>query len=123
MSMLHCIVINVICHVITKQRLLFMSPSILLFQVDPLYQKTASSFDEGGIEGLLLNNLFVLSDSCELVVDPCTSLKALHTLPPPCLYPRKELEGLYIYHYFVLVYAYVYICFVFGLFFIWIHQL
>ena len=26
-------------------------------RVDPLFQKTAAAFDEGGVEGLLLNNL------------------------------------------------------------------
>lgn len=28
-------------------------------RVDPLFQKTAAAFDEGGVEGLLLNNLIV----------------------------------------------------------------
>lgn len=28
-------------------------------RVDPLFQKTAAAFDEGGVEGLLMNNLHV----------------------------------------------------------------
>ena len=28
-------------------------------QMDPLFQKTAAAFDEGGVQGLLLNNLIV----------------------------------------------------------------
>jgi condensin complex subunit 2 len=28
-------------------------------RVDPLFQKTAAAFDEGGVAGLLLNNLVV----------------------------------------------------------------
>ena len=31
----------------------------LISSVDPLFQKTAAAFDEGGVEGLLLNNLTV----------------------------------------------------------------
>ena len=31
----------------------------LQFEVDPLFKKTSASFDEGGVEGLLLNHLCV----------------------------------------------------------------
>lgn len=38
-------------------------------RVDPLFQKTAAAFDEGGAEGLLLNNLTVQDDGCALTLD------------------------------------------------------
>ena len=31
----------------------------LEFEVDPLFQKTSAAFDEGGVEGLLLNHLCI----------------------------------------------------------------
>ncbi|XP_033102738.1 condensin complex subunit 2-like isoform X2 [Anneissia japonica] len=39
------------------------------FEVDPLFQKTAAAFDEGGTFSLLLNHLPVRDDSCELLLD------------------------------------------------------
>ena len=31
----------------------------LEFEVDPLFKKTSAAFDEGGVEGLLLNQLCI----------------------------------------------------------------
>ena len=42
----------------------------LSIQVDPLFKKTCASFDEGGVGGLLLNQLSVGSDDCLLMLDP-----------------------------------------------------
>ncbi|PIK51360.1 putative condensin complex subunit 2, partial [Apostichopus japonicus] len=39
------------------------------FEVDPLFEKTSASFDEGGTYGLLLNHLSCQDDSCELLLD------------------------------------------------------
>lgn len=39
------------------------------FEVDPLFEKTSASFDEGGTFGLLLNHLWSQDDSCELLLD------------------------------------------------------
>ena len=38
-------------------------------QVDPLFKKTSSTFDEGGVDGLLINQLGVDSDQCVLMLD------------------------------------------------------
>ncbi|SPQ95004.1 unnamed protein product (mitochondrion) [Plasmodiophora brassicae] len=43
----------------------------LLFEVDPMFQRTASSFDEGGARGLLLNQLAV-GQGCNIVFDFAT---------------------------------------------------
>lgn len=39
------------------------------FEVDPLFQKTSASFDEGGSGGLLLSHLQCTSDACQLTLD------------------------------------------------------
>jgi hypothetical protein len=44
----------------------------LEFEVDPLFQKTSASFDEGGTSGLLLNHLCCLDNSSQLVLDSDT---------------------------------------------------
>ncbi|XP_071947750.1 condensin complex subunit 2-like isoform X2 [Antedon mediterranea] len=41
----------------------------LEFEVDPLFQKTAAAFDEGGTFSLLLNHLPVRDDTCEMLLD------------------------------------------------------
>ena len=41
----------------------------LEFEVDPLFQKTSASFDEGGTSGLLLNHLSCLDNSSQLALD------------------------------------------------------
>ena len=47
----------------------------LEFEVDPLFQKTSAAFDEGGVEGLLLNHLcirYVMPDWYSIVTRTCT---------------------------------------------------
>ncbi|CAH1783707.1 unnamed protein product [Owenia fusiformis] len=44
----------------------------LEFEVDPLFHKTASTFDEGGSGGLLLNHLHCIDDSSQLILDSST---------------------------------------------------
>lgn len=41
-----------------------------------MYKRTAAAFDEGGIEGLLLNHLRVKDDRSSLVLDSSTPLQA-----------------------------------------------
>ena len=46
----------------------------LEFEVDPLFQKTSAAFDEGGVEGLLLNHLcirYVMPDWYSIVTRTC----------------------------------------------------
>jgi len=45
----------------------------LAFTVDPLFKKTSSAFDEGGVKGLLLNHLSVYGN-CRLVFDSNDSI-------------------------------------------------
>jgi len=44
----------------------------LEFEVDPLFQKTSATFDEGGTGGLLLNHLHCRDDTSEIVLDSNT---------------------------------------------------
>lgn len=45
-----------------------------------MYKRTAAAFDEGGIEGLLLNHLRVKDDRSSLVLDSSTPLQATEHL-------------------------------------------
>ena len=40
--------------------------------MDPLFQKTSATFDEGGTGGLLLNHLQLRDDSSEIILDSNT---------------------------------------------------
>ena len=42
---------------------------ILILQVDPLFKKMSAAFDEGGAAGLLINQLRLDSDHCQLMMD------------------------------------------------------
>lgn len=45
----------------------------LIVEVDPLFHKTASAFDEGGAKGLLMNQLYV-SNGCQILFDADTKI-------------------------------------------------
>ena len=46
----------------------------LCVEVDPLFHKTASCFDEGGAKGLLMNTLYV-QNGCDIVFDSSTKIE------------------------------------------------
>ncbi|ESO96826.1 hypothetical protein LOTGIDRAFT_231660 [Lottia gigantea] len=49
----------------------------LEFEVDPMFQITSAAFDEGGVSGLLLNNLQCFDDSQELILDSSTQVSII----------------------------------------------
>ena len=51
------------------------------FQVDPLFQKTSATFDEGGSGGLLLNQLYCINDSSAIVLDSKTMVTGTRDTP------------------------------------------
>jgi condensin complex subunit 2 len=53
----------------------------LEFEVDPLYKKTSAAFDEGGIEGLLLNQIHPEDDLLSLKLDPSLGPSTVSTAP------------------------------------------
>ena len=52
----------------TKPGALNVKKFDLAFEVDPLFQKTSATFDEGGAKGMLLNNLSVFN-GCNIAFD------------------------------------------------------
>jgi len=69
----------------------------LAFAVDPLFHKTSAQFDEGGAQGLLLNNLSVFH-GCDIVFDsmdiPEEAVDSATCLPAATASALISLEGL-----------------------------
>jgi condensin complex subunit 2 len=55
------------------------------FAADPLFQKTAADFDEGGAKGLLLSHLEISSDG-RIIFD------ASDSSCPPVVVPSEDFE-------------------------------
>ncbi|KAK6185759.1 hypothetical protein SNE40_007921 [Patella caerulea] len=49
----------------------------LEFEVDPMFQVTSAAFDEGGVSGLLLNNLQCFDDGQQLILDSSTQVSII----------------------------------------------
>ncbi|XP_065883391.1 condensin complex subunit 2-like isoform X2 [Dysidea avara] len=48
----------------------------LEFEVDPLFKKMSATFDEGGVAGLLINQLRLDSDQCQLMLDASSRISS-----------------------------------------------
>ena len=44
-------------------------PQFNILQVDPLFKKISTAIDEESVEGMLLNNIYLDSDRCSLLLD------------------------------------------------------
>ena len=67
-------------------------------QVDPLYKRTAAAFDEGGIEGLLLNHLRVKDDRSSLLLDSSTPLQTTEHLVDDVEVDMSDVTSMCILH-------------------------
>uniref|UniRef100_A0A667YWD8 Condensin complex subunit 2 n=1 Tax=Myripristis murdjan TaxID=586833 RepID=A0A667YWD8_9TELE len=73
----------------------FKSPSLLL-QVDPMFQRMASSFDESSTAGVFLSVLFSEDSRCELLFPSHLTLlqsRPSYTPPPPQQVPASPFMG------------------------------
>ncbi len=59
------------------------------FAADPLFQKTAADFDEGGAKGLLLSHLDI-STTGKIIFDASDTLYSSNM--PPALVPSDDID-------------------------------
>jgi condensin complex subunit 2 len=64
----------------------------VLFQTDPLFNKTSAAFDEGGTAGLLLNHLHCRDDMSELVLDSNTVMSEVEEHGPQTQETQTKLQ-------------------------------
>jgi len=76
-----------------------MDPRQVLADIDPLFHKTTTAFDEGGSRGLLMNNLSV-HNGCDTILDSTTVImkgkrtkKDSQVLDEASLESKEDLDG------------------------------
>ena len=74
----------------------FLTYIVHIVQVDPLYKKTSAAFDEGGIEGLLLNQIHPEDDLLSLKLDPSLGPSTVSTAPCGVAIQKMHLAGTYV---------------------------
>ena len=68
-----------------------------------MYKRTAAAFDEGGIEGLLLNHLRVKDDRSSLVLDSSTPLQTTVQLVDDVEVDMRDIRSMSLLHFTVTV--------------------